>query len=620
MRDQAPIDQVETVVLTDSKPIQPNPLQKFELEITNVTKQNELLRKENNDLRSDLRLEIAAYAARKVEIENMLQSEMEKMNEERKSNDEQINALMKEKQGLKESMIESMIESRHFLEKEIENEKNLTLQMKHKSDSKIQLLIEENQVLESKYDGCLSDLQNSIQQEIEKHESHKCQIQNLKDSTKRQLNEVISKSNEELSELQGQYQVIKEKANSFIEKNNELEEAISDLQKRYDDEKELSNIQKHDSEKVISKLKVQISTYAEQAEELNSRLIKESSDYKKKLNEVEDNYKVQKNNLSQTINDLNDGISNINKTHEEELERIRAEFDVKAKAYSKEIDKLKSQIENNNVANEKEQHKLRNDFEAKLKEKSNEIEGLCAKIANDAAIHANELQELNTRYEGKTAAIENNHAEHVLNLFREINTLKASIENNAVANDECYNKMKTKLEKEIKDLVTLHKKECADTKSVSEEKLANLTASHEKEFTKIKSKLQEHVECQAVQTKTIEDLKSKLEVINIALEEANEKLKKKSANENSMRWKEKLLLQDKIEKLEAELQSKESNFKEESKNMLIAERQKIGLSMEETKAARKEADMFKEELIICRQRFHVLAVVCLASFVMHIVF
>jgi len=345
MRDQAPIDQVETVVLTDSKPVQLNPLQKFELEITNVTKQNELLRKENNDLRSDLRLEIAAYAARKVEIENMLELEMQKMNEERGSNDERINALMKEKQGLEESMIESRL----FLEKEIENEKNLTLQMKHKSDSKIQLLIEENQVLESKYDGCLSDLQNSIQQEIEKHESHKCQIQNLKDSTKRQLNEVISKSNEELSELQGQYQVIKEKANSFIEKNNELEEAISDLQKRYDDEKELSNIQKRDSEKVISKLKVQISTYAEQAEELNSRLIKESSDYKKKLNEVEDNYKVQKNNLS---------------------------------------------------------------------------------------------------------------------LFREINTLKANIENNAVANDECYNKMKTKLEKEIKDLVTLHKRECADINSL----------------------------------------------------------------------------------------------------------------------------------------------------------
>ena len=57
----------------------------------------------------------------------------------------------------------------------------------------------------------------------------------------------------------------------------------------------------------------QIATYAEQAEELNSRLIKESSDYKKKLNGAEGNYKVQKNNLSKTINGLNDDISNINK-------------------------------------------------------------------------------------------------------------------------------------------------------------------------------------------------------------------------------------------------------------------------------------------------------------------
>jgi len=87
-----------------------------------------------------------------------------------------------------------------------------------------------------------------------------------------------------------------------------------------------------------------------------------------------------------------------------------------------------------------------------------------------------------------------------------------------------------------------------------------------------------------------------------------------------MRWKEKLLLQDNVEKLEAELQSKESSFKEERKNMLIAQRERISLSIEETKAARKEADVFKKELIICRQCFHIFAVICLALFVMHIVF
>lgn len=238
IRDEAPVDEVEDTVVNDNQIMQSNLIAELQLQIANITDQNKLLQKEKDDLRSDLRLEAAAYEARKVEVENTLETEKKKMKEEKSSLEERINDIVKEKKGLEENMIES----RFSFQKEMEDQKSLTRRMKNELDIKIQILTEENH----------------------------------------QLEEVVSKSNEQLINLQHQNRVIKKKSDIITEENNELKATINDLQRRYDEEKANSKSSKLESKKTISDLKDQVATHTGQIEELHKNLKNESSQHEKK--------------------------------------------------------------------------------------------------------------------------------------------------------------------------------------------------------------------------------------------------------------------------------------------------------------------------------------------------
>lgn len=124
----------------------------------------------------------------------------------------------------------------------MEDQKSLTRRMKNELDIKIQILTEENH----------------------------------------QLEEVVSKSNEQLINLQHQNRVIKKKFDIITEENKELKATINDLQRRYDEEKANSKSSKLESKKTISDLKDQVATHTGQIEELHKNLKNESSQHEKK--------------------------------------------------------------------------------------------------------------------------------------------------------------------------------------------------------------------------------------------------------------------------------------------------------------------------------------------------
>ena len=85
MREEAPVDETENKAIENDKTIpQSKLIEKLQAKIANITNQNKSLRKENNDLRSVLRLEAAAYDARRMEVEHILEGEMEKIAEEKR--------------------------------------------------------------------------------------------------------------------------------------------------------------------------------------------------------------------------------------------------------------------------------------------------------------------------------------------------------------------------------------------------------------------------------------------------------------------------------------------------------------------------------------------------------
>jgi len=196
MREEAPVDDVEPMAsindINDGLSSQDKLIQDLNQQISNVIDQNKLLRKENCDLRSDLRLEVAAYDARKAEIENTLEAEIEKMNEEKRKFDEEIASLEKENQRLKDSMIPRS-EARVQMEKA-----NVEIQA---AQGKIDNLEKENGGLKA----CITDLQKSLDMEKEAKEILNQETERAANKSKQKLekirNELLHQINQYMKQL-----------------------------------------------------------------------------------------------------------------------------------------------------------------------------------------------------------------------------------------------------------------------------------------------------------------------------------------------------------------------------------------------------------------------------------
>ena len=196
---------------------------------------------------------------------------------------------------------------------------------------------------------------------------------------------------------------------------------------------------------------------------------------------MNDNHDKEKNNLSKIIDELKEKSESRDRAHEEKVNVLKVGFNDAIPGHLKEIDDLKARIEINITRSNEEKLELRNEFEEKKKELANEINQLGWKKINNALTHQKELEELSTSHKDNTAVMNRKHKDQISGLLHEIKTLKTNVDNDAAVNDKCYDKLKTKLEQKIIDLVALHKEEQSETKAILEEKITKLTNSYEKE-------------------------------------------------------------------------------------------------------------------------------------------
>jgi len=128
--------------------------------------------------------------------------------------------------------------------------------------------------------------------------------------------------------------------------------------------------------------------------------------------------------------------------------------------------------------------------------------------------------------------------------------LKDTMQNQAEESEEEYNKLKTKLENEIRRLVTLHKNEFNKMKTELTEEIVTLATCHRKEIRKLNRDFEEKEDLWSGKNRGLE------EKCGLQKEVQDMKTKLNHTNELSKQLKSLTDLREKIEHLESELSQK----------------------------------------------------------------